>query len=53
MSLFVDVKEEMGKTVVEAYGGFTNTILIISGCLIVIGLTFILINKELKKVEIK
>ncbi len=49
MSISVDIKEEMGKTVIEAYGGITNTILIIVSCIIIALLSLFLLNKEFKK----
>ncbi len=51
MSLSVDLKEEMGKTVVESYGGIINAILIITGSIVVALLCLFLINKEFKKKE--
>ncbi len=49
MSLSVDLKQEMGKTMIETYGGITNAILIIAGSIVVALLSLFLINKEFAK----
>ncbi len=49
MSLFVDVKEQMSMSIIEAYGGVANTILIISGSIAIALLSLYFIKKELNQ----